>query len=176
MKEILKTIKESMIRLEKILIDLKNQLANKTNVGHSHDISNISGLEYRLNIKSNRVHTHIPADINNLDTLIRKYLHPEFSLDVLPNCHTAMVKIQLVSANGYCMDHVTLHIRHREMFTTKWLQEHVIAFSDQKEYRIVLSNLKSSIGYHIELTIRDTYNPLLRIELNDVFKTLEEYP
>ena len=41
-------------------------LAAKADVGHSHEIDNITGLSLALSNKANRVHTHQTSDINGL--------------------------------------------------------------------------------------------------------------
>ena len=171
MQKILKAIQDSMIRLELILVDLKDQLAKKTNIGHSHDITNVSGLYYVLEDKADRTHTHHVQDFSGLENLIRGLTEPKFSLHIDAFDDKALIVIKLVAHQGYCMDHITLSLAYRPLFDLEWLPIDEYHFKPGVDIRAAINDLKPLSNYHAQLTVKDTYNPLLRLTVHEAFKT-----
>lgn len=173
-KLILKKIQDAMIRLELILLDIKQQLAKKTNVGHSHDISNISGLQHTLDSKASANHLHSVVSVEDLDKLIRSLVEPKFIIQVSSTHTQATVVVKLLSSYGYCMDHVTLAIEYRKVFKSEWVLAKQGPFIYGQPLHATLRDLTPGTAYHVRLIVHDKYSPLTKLEIIDMFKTSKE--
>lgn len=174
MNLILKKIQDAMIRLELILLDIKTQLARKTNVGHGHDISNTTGLEYALDGKASKIHQHTYSDIQNLEERIRSLTEPKFFMQNETADTRAIIYVKLLSTQGYCMDHITLQLTYREVFTAEWKLIDRLDFMYGQPVQRAIENLKPNTAYHVRLTIGDKYSPLMKSEVVDMIKTTGE--
>lgn len=170
-KLILKKIQDAMIRLELILLDIKQQLAKKTNVGHSHDIS---GLQHTLDSKASANHQHGSISIHDLDKMIKSLTEPKFIIQVSSTHTQANVAVKLLSSHGYCMDHVTLAIEYRKVFNSEWLMAKQGPFVYGQPLHATLHDLTPDTAYHVRLIVHDKYSPLTKLEIIDMFKTSKE--
>ena len=173
-KLILKKIQDAMIRLEIILLDIKQQLAKKTNAGHSHDISNITGLEHILESRASVNHTHHAIDIVDLDKWVKKLIEPKFIIQTTCSETEAAISIKLLSTQGYCMHNILLKVDYREAFGKEWHSAKECPFIYGQPIQATIKNLTPSTAYHIRLIAYDKHSPLMKLEVTDMFKTQKE--
>lgn len=147
--------------------ELTELLSNKTDKGHSHDISNISGLEGVLdNLAITKDH-----DVQSIKKIIHSETRPRFLLNATTDSTKAFITVRLITTNGYCLTGLEIIIRYREAFKSEWVQLQSKPFFELDCSEIIIENLIPNTSYHIELIVRDRYNPLLDIAISDMFRT-----
>lgn len=156
-----------ILEIMKRLNELMFLIDNKSDKNHTHDISNISGLQYLLSKQPAQV---LP-DAKQLKDLIRYETQPKFILKFESTEDTAIVIVTLVTMNGYCMDGIVLNVQYQQAFDGGWIQIPGILYNGAKEYIITLNDLEPNVSYHVELTIKDIHNPMLSIITSDMFRT-----